>query len=485
MAKIRIGIGSEFNLKDQKVGLGTNNPQERLDVAGVAKGKDLKVTGISSLTAYEGFLRADQQIAENTTLSFDQGPSASLSGEIIVGTGVTVTIVSVGLGTTTVGVGTFGTEYSGGTITNTIDTTDISRAGGSEIECLKVYNTFTPPAGGTNERPEAPKPGELYYNYDFKTIEFFDGYGWRQVDNTTQSGRGAFAGMENPARATVDYIQISTLGNAKYFGDLTDDGTQRERGQGCSSATRGFSMGGRTPTVKDIIDYATLASAGNSIDFGNLNAGQWYGAACSSSTRGISAGGRAPGTASNVMQYIEMGTLGNALDFGDLSRGRERLGALSSTTKGIWGGGYDNGSSNPPLSIIDSVTIASKGNAVRFGELDNESDALSGCTNNTTGLWVGGTGKTAGSWDVIRSMSLASGGLTQYFGDLVGTGFNNPGSLASQTRGVFAGGGNPTVNTISYVQISTSGNSQDFGDLTVERRFAIGWSDSHGGLGGF
>ena len=106
MAKIRIGIGSEFNLKDQKVGLGTNNPQERLDVAGVAKGKDLKVTGISSFTAYEGFLRADQQIAENTTLSFDQGPSASLSGEIIVGTGQTVTVTRVGLGTTTVGVGT-------------------------------------------------------------------------------------------------------------------------------------------------------------------------------------------------------------------------------------------------------------------------------------------------------------------------------------------------------------------------------------------
>ena len=121
MAKIRIGLGSEFNLKDQKVGLGTNNPQARLDVAGVAKGKDLKVTGISSLTAYEGFLRADQQIAENTTLSFDQGPVSSLSGEIIVGTGQTVTVTGVGLGTTTVGNGS-------GTITNTIETTDVTRA---------------------------------------------------------------------------------------------------------------------------------------------------------------------------------------------------------------------------------------------------------------------------------------------------------------------------------------------------------------------
>ena len=108
MAKIRIGLGSEFNLKDQKLGLGTDNPQARLDVAGVAKGKDLKVTGISSFTAYEGFLRADQQIAENTTLSFDQGPVSSLSGEIIIGTGKTVTVNEIVKETAGVGNGSGG-----------------------------------------------------------------------------------------------------------------------------------------------------------------------------------------------------------------------------------------------------------------------------------------------------------------------------------------------------------------------------------------
>ena len=41
MASIRIGIGSEFNLKDQKLGLGKIIPKQRLDVAGVAKGKRL------------------------------------------------------------------------------------------------------------------------------------------------------------------------------------------------------------------------------------------------------------------------------------------------------------------------------------------------------------------------------------------------------------------------------------------------------------
>ena len=93
MASIRRGYSDDFTLKNNSVGIGTSTGQEALDVIdGAVKGQDLKVTGISSFTAYEGFLRADQQIAENTTLSSDQGPVSSLSGEIIVGTGQTVTV---------------------------------------------------------------------------------------------------------------------------------------------------------------------------------------------------------------------------------------------------------------------------------------------------------------------------------------------------------------------------------------------------------
>ena len=123
-------------------------------------------------------------------------------------------LLELDFGTTSVGVGT-----GSGTITNTIETTDVNLAGGSEIECLKVYNTFTPPSGGTNERPYAPKPGELYYNYDFKTIEFFDGYGWRQVDNTTRSGRGLFGGgrVGPTPYNIIDFINIQSLGNATRF----------------------------------------------------------------------------------------------------------------------------------------------------------------------------------------------------------------------------------------------------------------------------
>ena len=129
MAKIRIGLGSEFNLNNSNLGLGVTNPQVRLDVDGTVKSKDFEVTGVTSFTAYEGFLRSDHQIDKDLTLNTGQGLNASLSGEIIVKDGVTVTVGAIGLGTTSVGVGT---EL----ITNTIDSNETNLAGESQIECL-------------------------------------------------------------------------------------------------------------------------------------------------------------------------------------------------------------------------------------------------------------------------------------------------------------------------------------------------------------
>ena len=482
MAKIRIGLGSEFNLKDQKVGLGTNNPQARLDVAGVAKGKDLKVTGISSFTAYEGFLRADQQIAENTTLSFDQGPVSSLSGEIIVGTGQTVTVTGVGLGTTTVGNGS-------GTITNTIETTDVTRAGGSEIECLKVFNTFTPPSGGTNDRPYAPKPGELYYNYDFRTIEFFDGYGWRQVDNTTRSGRAVITtGYDASTNygGKYDYITITTLGNSAYFGDMQ---TAARDKQGCGSAIRALFGGGASPGgYIDEIDYLTIAAAGNGVDFGNLTAANLHNSGLSNSTRAIWGGGYGPAF-TNVIEYVEINTTGNALDFGDLSGdmsgGPGYLASFASPTRGVFAGGTHPSSpaGDNVIRTAESITIASKGNSIRFGDLTAKHQRPTGASNGIKGLVFSGR-------DIpdISEISMTSGGVAIHFGNLSDDGDYSGFSACNAIRAVH-GGGEPgsggRTNRIEYVTMTTGGNGQDFGDLSFAESFLTATSDSHGGLGGF
>ena len=476
MANIRREFGDDLTLKNGNLGINTTTAQERVDVVGVVKGQDLYTTGVSSLTAYEGFLRADNQIVESTTLEFGQGLKSSLSGEIIVGTGVTVTIGAVGLGTAEVGNGS-------GTIENTIDTTDINLAGGSQIECLKVYNTFTPPSGDTNERPYAPKPGELYYNYDFKTIEFFDGYGWRQVDNTTRSGRGVFAGgydFTNPGqddRSTIEFIQISTLGNTSNFGDLLEP---KRVCSGCSSSTRGLNSGGLTPSLLDVIEYVTIASAGNSIDFGNLTVARYAVSALSSSTRGINGGGFHPAQ-KNELDYVEIATIGNALDFGDLSAGTYGPAGCSNGTRGLFGSG-ERSSPAGQVTHIDAITIQSKGNAVKFGDLTYRTYGIAAGSNSVTAIYGGG----ATTLSNINKITIASDGNVTDFGNLT-VKRRSLSATASQTRVVFAGGyGSPAqVNTLDYVTIASSGNAFDFGDLSrlIEQQSAF--SDSHGGLGGF
>ena len=60
--------------------------------------------------------------------------------------------------------------------------------------------------------------------------------------------------------------------------------------------------------------------------------------------------------------------------------------------------------------------------------------------------------------------------------------------VSSQTRGVFAGGYTPTpalvsLNVIDYVQIMSTGNAIDFGDLLNHYYLVAGLSNGHGGLG--
>jgi hypothetical protein len=146
MANIRRGFSDDFVVKNNKVGINTAEPQVTLDVKGTIKATNLKTSGITTVSSYEGFLNQDQNILESTTIK----GGSSLSGEIIVGTGVTITVDSIGITTALVGVGTNYTGSSNNEPEKTIE------AGGSQIESLKVYNTFTPPSGGTNERPDAP-----------------------------------------------------------------------------------------------------------------------------------------------------------------------------------------------------------------------------------------------------------------------------------------------------------------------------------------
>jgi len=456
----RFQFSDDFVLNNGNVGINSATPQTKLDVVGVVKGESLKVTGVSTFTTYEGFLNSNQNIVENTTIS-GGGISGSLSGEIIVGTGITVTVAS-------------GTTSSQG-----------------NIDSLKVYNTFTVPVGGTADRPPKPTPGQLFFNRDFATMEFWDADRWRQVDNTTQRGRGVFAGGLTPTvLSTIQYVNISSLGNSQDFGSLT---ASRGFFNGCSSSTRGLYGGGLSPSLVNIIEYITIASNSNSIDFGDLSSpasGRYLSASCSSSTRGIWAGGYvpvAPAGYSNVIDYVTISTIGNALDFGDLTVPKMPS-AFSSSTRGIFSGGYVPG--NTITQNMDFITISSTGNAVLFGEMNVRRSYSASLSNSVRGIFGGGVIVTPSPVTVntIDYVTIASTGNAISFGDLSQSKRLVAGS-STQIRGVFAGGGTSVpasqVNTIDYITIASTGNAQDFGDLTSVIQGMGSCSDSHGGLGGF
>ena len=133
---------------------------------------------------------------------------------------------------------------------------------------------------------------------------------------------------------------------------------------------RGIFGGGYNPTLFNIIEYITIASTGDAVDFGDdLSATKGFVTSASSSTRGLTAGGYAPGYV-NVIDYYTISSTGNAFDFGDLLRARRGIAGASSNTRGIWFSGTAAAPSNDPTKDIEYITISSTGNASAFGELD-------------------------------------------------------------------------------------------------------------------
>jgi hypothetical protein len=116
----------------------------------------------------------------------------------------------------------------------------------------------------------------------------------------------------------------------------------------------------------NIIDYITIASAGNATDFGDMTAANNDAAGCSSETRGLAMGGNASGYTATI-DYITIATTGNASDFGDLTVARGYSGGYASGdgARGVADAGTTNGSTNS--DVIDYLTIASLGNATDFG----------------------------------------------------------------------------------------------------------------------
>ena len=458
MASIRIGINSEFNLVDSKVGVGTTNPTEAMDVRGqIYSDNSIGAGGISTVTTYQGFLDTKQTI--KSSVSEGTVVAGSLSGEIVIEGDVTVSS---------------GTTYTSGP------------------ENLTVTDNFTLPAISDDK----PSVGTTRFNENLASLEFYTGVEWKAVNSRVDMGNmgrgiiaGGFLDSTTPSpRELINYINIPSKGNSIDFGHLTES---RARCSACASSTRGLIQMGQ---YTNKIDYITIQSTGNAIDFGDaFVAACGYRSSASSSTRGLWAGGYVPAPTNNVnsIDYITIATVGNALDFGDLLGPRWSAGnsGCASPVRAVFAGGYEGPNAGPridghPSRTIDFVNIASTGNAVDFGKLIENRSARTALSNSVRGIFGGGENQASKS-DSIGYITIASLGNAQYFGDLTAA-RAMPTASSNQIRGTFAGGRTPSfLNVIDYVTIATTGNAEDFGSLNDPWFNGAGCSNSHGGLGGF
>ena len=141
---------------------------------------------------------------------------------------------------------------------------------------------------------------------------------------------------------TIGYVTIQSTGNSNDFGDLIT--AYLMGGAGASNATRGMFGGGNyaaSPTITAQIQYITISTLGNATDFGDLTVARDSGSAGSSSTPAIWGGGRTGPPAAealkNTLDYIEIPTLGDATDFGDLVAAVRYNTGFSNTNGGVQG----------------------------------------------------------------------------------------------------------------------------------------------------
>ena len=217
--------------------------------------------------------------------------------------------------------------------------------------------------------------------FDFGDLNRQFGQGFALSNNT----RGIFGGgYFQPAPiiyTTIDYVTIASKGNASVFGDISTDARAAQT-RGAASSTRGIVSGGYNPSlaaVQNIIEYITISTLGDAKDFGDLSVARRKHTSASNSTRALFGGGETPGN-SDVIDYVAIASLGDAIDFGNLSVARHDGAAAASQTRGVFAGG------DPTTDTIDYVTIASVGNATDFGNLIAGIDRFCGLSDSHGGL---------------------------------------------------------------------------------------------------
>jgi hypothetical protein len=229
------------------------------------------------------------------------------------------------------------------------------------------------------------------------------------------------------------------------------------------------------------MDYGTIASGGQCVDFGNLTRTDRGAGTGGNSTRGIYWGGQS--APAERIDYFEIQTTGNAVEFVNLG-GSARSGQMCSASpiKCV------RSSSGDTNSDMASLNFSTTGKVVDFGDARTTAFYLGTASNGVRGIIAGGSinfpSPSSHIETSVQHFNFASGGNTTPFGDLQqGSAYSG---ASSMTRGCFSSFySQANSGHVESIEIASDGNGVDFGDSSDHFASGIGASDCHGGLGGY
>ena len=162
--------------------------------------------------------------------------------------------------------------------------------------------------------------------------------------------------------------------------------------------------------------------------------------------------------------------------------------------RGGRGRGVLLGGGNTPVTTTASefLEIATLGSAQDFGDLSQTVGTAGGCASATRSFSLGGDTSPSGGSNTtqIEFAITSSGGGGNDFGDLT-LARRYPAGVSDRTRGMANGGTSPTpgvnTNIIDFFTMASTGDASDFGDLLLQDTYLTGagcQSTTRGFLGG-
>ena len=148
--------------------------------------------------------------------------------------------------------------------------------------------------------------------------------------------------------------------------------------------------------------------------------------------------------------------------------------------------GFAAGGSAPGYTAtIDFYTISTQGDASDFGDLTlARGNGMAGFASRTRGVAAGGFDPTA-NYKRIDFVTMASTGDATNFGSLTSN-REGPMGLSNATRGIAAAGwsrpNSNNIQAIDFVTIASTGDSVNFGDLITRTNYGCGAASPTRGL---